>query len=516
MSLDNINSPALYTQGRRLKASLKFPLAESKHISSPNDLQWETRCFGAILTLSGISGPGFSVNDIVSGATSGRQGKITAINGSSITIDNYQTDNSWQDAETISNNSGTPTTATLVTHDSGSDHKYDYTTSSVKLKVGTEVGQRVIRQMAMYPPYFSGFEPEIEQTFVMSLKEGITQRVFVGDDLNGQGLLLDGRVASFFVRSNAGDLIPDDYKIVYQVNSGASAVESWENGKGINFHQDAQIQEITYKWLGFGNSELHYVENGQKILACRIQHAGKQGEQINKVFMRVPSLPARFEIEVSATQQEPTELICVCVNYSAEGGSLFPGIEFGMPRITDIRERSISDTDGVCLIGLVSLKNAWPAENADYGIPANAPNRKTWRYLSHTVRARSKNIFVQLVHIHGLRSVTIGGAVVLYSNLPWISEDDSSAMQYLQWGNPGEMTTWDAEHTHYISSPEFIIPTVGGGGGSAKGTSEFINYHSTISQNYESNRSECFGIVAKVSEVGTAQVSWGMEGIEVE
>ena len=496
----NIDNDSLYTQSGRIKSSHKYPLFESKHISSGNEAQWETRCYGAIIVHGGATGPGFIVGQTITGGTSGKKGIITAIDGNSLTYYNYQTNNLFTNGEAISNNvTPTPTTAVITTSNTGSTHYHDYNTASVRLQVGLLAGQKTIRQMLFYPPYFSGFEPTIEQTFKMTLKDGVHQKVFVGDDLNGVGLWLKGRVAYFFIRSNTSGS-PVETELVPQI-AEPNYTEFWEDGQGVIFNENAQIQEIVFKWLGFGMATLSYVQNDKKVLCAFIQHAGKS----NKVFMRTPSLPARFEIENITNQTSNTELHVVCVNYSSEGGSIFPGLELSVPPIAAARQRTIASTSGVVPIGLVRLKNGWPT---------GKPNRKTWRFLDYQVSATSNNTWFELLHIHGLKNVTINGVVTAANDIPWVSFSDISAMEYFQGGVGAEMTALVAEMIHTII-PTFIISGVGQNGQSATNPSEFVNAHAYISQNYESDNSQLFAVFAKV-ESGSAGVWWHMSGIEVE
>jgi len=513
----NIDNDALYTQAGRQKTSLKFPLFESKHISSSNELQWETRVWGAKITYGSLVGS-FQANEIfeeevtLGGAKTGKRGYINADTGTVLT---YDTTHSSMPIGG-SNNDFTNTyyirgltsgaTAQITNHNTGSDHYYDYNTSSVRLVCGTGATDKVVRQMILYPPYFSGFEPTVEQTFELDLKTDVEQEVCVGDELNGMGLKVKGNLIYFFTRSNTSGSA-DESLVPRLAETGYAKL--WKDGKGIKF-ENAQIQKIVYKWLGYGSQQLYYVQNNKEVLCAEVTHVDNE----ETVYMRTPSLPARFMIKNTAAQTASTEMRIVCVNYSSEGGVLFPGLEFGIPPLPYFGavdnlnpELSLANTDGTngwCLLGLVSLKNEWPT---------GKPNRKTWRWLEDSISVSTKNVIYQLVHIHELRSITPkGGAATAYQNIVWKSVDGNSAVQYYY----GIITAWSASHLHGLGSPRRVLALVGGAGTDVKGSSEFVNAHSTISQNYESKNSQCFAIIAKTLEVGTATVTWGLSGIEVE
>lgn len=529
----NIDNDALYTQSGRQKVSLKFPLFESKHISSANELQWETRVWGAIINHGTPIGT-FQVNEIFEeetggGVKTGKRGYIKSKTASSITYDTTHSsmplggsNNKFTNGNTIRGlTSGA--TAVITNCNTGSDHRHDYYTSSIRLQVGLNNGDKVIRQMALYPPYFSGFEPTIEQTFELDLKDGVRQRIFTGDDLNGIGLKIEGRLAYFYIRTNGPgkEGTPGTVKEEPLVPRFAEAGNTlkWKDGRGINFER-AQIQKVVYKWLGYGAGQLYFVQDNKEVLCAEISHV----DQEDDVYMRTPSLPARFEIENFTAQTSATEMRVVCVNYSSEGGVLFPGLEFGIPPLpyfgavsNNNPELSLANTDGTngwCLLGLVSLRNNWPLQNTQEGIPAGLPNRKTWRWLDDAISVSGKNVIYQLVHIHELRTITTktGPTNYTYDAIPWVGVDGGSAVQYFY----GIITAWTASHLHGIGSPRRVLALVGGAGTGIEGSSEFVNAHSTISQNYESKCSQCFGIIAKTLETGTAVVTWGISGIEVE
>lgn len=456
----NINDSSLYTQSNRLKVSQKYPQFESKHISSANDPQWMRRIWGAIINHGVVTGPGFQVGELfyeetLASVKTGKRGYISAKTASQITYNTTHSsmplggsNNDFTDTyRIVGETSGS--TAIITNHDTGSHHYYDYYTSSVRLKVGLNSGDRAISHSTRYIPYFSGFEPNIEQTFDLTPRIGIDCYVIFGDDLNGVGLWLNGLTPYFIIRSNV---------------SGTPQIRKfeqsrWISGHGIDFRY-AQIQGVRFKWLGYGSVLISYVIDGNQYDVAKINNAGI----VDSIFMRTPTLPVWYEIVNTTAQTESTELRIVCSQVSSEGGERLPGLEFSAVR-TLKNARTNPATAGIHPNFAIRLKNAWPT---------GQPNRKIVEFIDMEFTAKTNDGTGILYHVHNPITMTA----------TWQSVDDTSAVEYST-----DISAITAEHMHQIQATDMLAGQAGKGGASSL-DSTFINNHKYICQNYESKNSE--------------------------
>lgn len=464
----------MITRGGRLKVSTKHPLYESKHISSALDPRFESRVWSAIINHGAVTGAGFGVGNLFKGSTSGLLGIITGKTASSLTYNTTGTgvanNNNFVDGETITDQTN-GSTATITNHNTGAHHYYDYNTSSVRLAVGTLQGQRVVRQSTRYIPYFSGFEPEIEQTFKCDPKTGVSFRVFFGDDLNGCGVWIDGLTPKIFIRSNTSGS-PVDSTI---------PESAWLDGQGTDWSK-AHISRGIFKWLGYDRYTLDLVIDGNLTRIIKKDHAGF----VTDPYMRTPTLPVRWEIENTANTASPTELREVCANVSSEGGAEIPGDEYSAS-LPLRNKRAVTGVNMVPLMA-VRLKNEFPT---------GKQNRRTVKFKDCEFTAQTNNATIFIFHAHDPITITGGSWVDTYM--------ENSGVEY----NIG-ITDFTAMHLHLIQTID-VLSGQAGKGGQAGVEVNILNNHSFLSQNYESNNSQCFVAFGLVEDLlQTANISGHM------
>jgi len=485
-----INDKLSYTTAGRLKTSNQYPIFEMKHISNALETQMSTRIYGAIINHGTPVGAGFQVGEVITGGTSGMKGTITAVGSGNITYNNtvdYSATgggtvgypNNWADGETVTGGTS-GTTATVTDHDTGAHCYYDYNTSSVRLKVGTLPGQKVIRQSMRYNPYFPSFEQSPTQTTTIEYKDNVKQYIVYGDSEDALGLMIDGQIPKVVLRSNVSGS-PQEI---------TREQPKWVDGHGLDL-QYGQILSSYLKWLGYGNAGVDMTIDGVDRELWEFLTAGK----LDDVYMRSPSKPVSWHIENTGTTISPTELREVCAVVQSEGGYILPGIEFSADipfrgaEVGQSAERTINSATFTPLMA-IRLK-------ANY--PAGKPNRKTIRLLDAVFGARSDDISIRMYHVHGLTSC----------NGTWSDVDDSSVVEYNT-----TLTSYTAMHKHLVQ-PASVYSSLGGGGGISDAPIDVLNNHSYINQNYESDNSELI-IAEVVTRTGSAAITGHMTWIESE
>lgn len=479
---NQIERPMAWTSSGRLKTSNQYPLHESKHTSSALDPLFQRRLTGAIINHGAVTGAGFQVGEVITGSTSGMKGTITAVAAGNITYTNTVNyaaggggtvgyPNNWTTSETITGGTS-GSTAALTNCNTGAHYYYDYNTSSVRLSVGTLAGQRVISQSSRVIPYFPGFEQSPTMTSVPSPKVGVDQYVMYANQYNGIGLYLNGLTPYVLLRTNTSGSVSDANKI---------PMADWLDGNSIEF-SNSQIQSMYLKWLGYGNVGLLFVIEGVEYLVYEFKFAG----EVDDVYMRTASLNLRWEILNTIDTASSTELREVCGMVQSEGGYVLPGVEFsaGIPvRGADAgqsSERTINSSTFVPVMG-VRPKSAFPV---------GKPNFKVIKIIDAVLGARADDVSFRVYHVHGLISC----------NGTWSSRDADSAMEYNT-----TLTSYTALHKHLVQSGTVYAGT-GNSGNLTEASLSLLNYHSVLSQNYESDNGELM-IIEVVTRTGTAYVT---------
>lgn len=488
---NQIDRPLAWTSSGRLKTSNQYPLYESKHTSGALDPLFHRRLTGAIINHGVITGAGFQVGEVITGATSGMKGTITAVTSGKITytnIVNYAAGgggtvgypNNWTISEIITGGTS-GTTAALTNCNTGAHYYYDYNTSSVRLSVGTLVGQRVVSQSSRTIPYFPNFEQSPTMTSVPSPKIGVDQYVMYANQYNGIGLYLNGLTPYVLLRTNTSGSVSDANKI---------PMSDWIDGNSIEF-SNSQIQSMYLKWLGYGNVGIIFVIEGYEYLAYEFKFAG----QVDDVYMRTASLSLRWEIVNTADTTSSTELREVCGMVQSEGGNAISGTEFSVDipvrgaSANQSSERTINSSTFVPLMAY-RLK-------ANY--PDSKPNFKLAKLIDAVVGARSDDVSFRLYHVHGL--ISCNGA--------WSSRDEDSGVEYNT-----TLTSYTALHKHLIQAGT-VYTAVGQAGGLKEVETSVLNYHSTISQNIESDNSELI-VLEVVTRAGSSNITGHLSYLESE
>jgi hypothetical protein len=463
----------------RLKVSSPFGIYESKQIHNRGITEWEERIWGAIIVHGVVTGAGFQVGETITGVTSGETGTITQVNAGSI-VYSIKEGNDFVDGETITGGTSL-STAVVTTHNTGSDIVYNYDRSSTSLKVGTAIGDRVVRQTVRYFPYVPGKSHHITMTGIKALgKVGLRQYMMYGDDLNGIGYCLDDVVLSILTRTSTTGSIVDTL-----IPQSAWNIDKLD-GSGISGitldPEKSQIDGFDFQWLGVGRVRFSFNIGGKSIIVHEINHANVD----DVVYMKTPTLPVRYEIVNTGATASASTLEQICCSVSSDGGYLLHGFESssGNPitsRVAVTTRRPIF---------AIRLKN---------NFTAGKPNRRDFRLINWFANAKTNAGLFELVHVHG----------VISSTATWTDNGAYSAIEYST-----DISALTAMEYHVVQRA-IAESGVGVVSSSAMMSSEFVNNHSFISQNFESTGSQMFVIYA-TSEAGTCNALAGITGIESE
>ena len=477
----------LLTITGRLKVSNEFPLFETKNIDDDNPSTWDTRIFGSIINHGAVTAGPFVVGDVITGATSGLKGTITAVTPTSVTYDNTDLTtgatvpyrNDFQDGVDIITGSISGASALVLDHDTGAHSFFDYDTASVRLQTGTVAGQRVFRQTTRPFPYFPIFQQNIYQTYDLEPMENKVQIVIFGDDLNGTGLYLDGLEPFALTRSNTSGSVVDN--LIPQ--------KKWIDGRS-NTLVKGQIQSIKFRWLGYGNRIMSFQIAGKDYVAIKEKTAGF----FETVFMRTPTLPLRCEIRNKATAAAISNMRQVCCGVSTDGGNVIPGLEYSKG-ISLFNSRTISGA-GWHPLFLIRPKNEYPI---------GKPNRRTTKYLDVNLTTRANDCTAEVRHIHNpllLDSGPIDAGT-------WVSVGDHSGFEINT-----TVATLTAKDMHTIQIID-LISGQAGKGGTGDVDAKLITNHGFISQNPESDNGQMYGVFIELEDpVKACLVSGHFSGIE--
>jgi len=442
----------------RLRTGQPFGVYESKLISTRKREHWEERLWGVILAHGTVTGPAFVVGNTVTGGTSGMTGTITAVGTGNITVS--VKNNDWTDGETLTS---ATSSAALTTHNTGADLTYNYYSASCTLSVGTVIGQRVVRQTDRYFPYVAGYSQLINMTETFgAAKVGLRQTVMYGDDLNGYGLVLDNLTLNILLRTNTSGTAVDT--LIPQSTWNIDKLDGTGNSRVTLDPTKSQISGFDFQWLGVGRRRVALNIDGQLIAVHAINHAN----HATGVYMRTPTLPVRYEIENKATTASASSLEQICCSVMSEAGYALPGEEFSVSH-TWAQERTISTRAPVLAL---RLKTAFPT---------GQPNRRQLRYLDIQGFTRLNDTMFELVHVHNPLTMTATWADV---------DTGSSGAEYSV-----DISALTAEHFHVVQ--HLHVPASAGDKSNAVDiTSEMVNQHSYVTQNFESDNSQMFVIYA--------------------
>ena len=316
-------------------------------------------------------------------------------------------------------------------------------------------------------------------TFVIGTqKKDVVQEVGLYDDLNGL----------FLRQTNAGKSL-----VIRSSTSGAPVdtvfpQEDWNKDRldgtgpsGVTLDLTKfQIFPFDYQWLGGGRVRFVFSINGEYI----ITHEENYANVLPGVFMRTPSLPLRYALYNTAETVSPTTMDAICSSIATEGKSIIPGYEYSVTR--GIVKKTVDNSRLVPVLA-IRLKNEFPA---------GRPNRRIARYLQGVaISFGNQDAHIQIQHVH--EPLDVWGPVV---GIPAIWSDvQDSGLEFSD-----DIDSFIGSPVHPVIDTDALVGA-GNRPVTVPLTSEFINLHSFLSQNFASDNSELIVISAQAHS-GTADI----------
>lgn len=358
---------------------------------------------------------------------------------------------------------------------------YTYARSSTYLATTTASGDRALRQSVRYVPYVPGKGNVI----IMTGKFGtgianVNQYIGYGDDLDGLFFTYQGASFGILTRTSTSGAAVDTF--VAQSSWNIDVMDG-TGPSGVTIDPTKmQIYIIDFQWLGVGRVRFSVDIDGVQYIVHEVNNANSA----TVVYMKTPTLPVRYEVINTGAAVSSTTMEQVCCSVASDGGYSLPGFEYSAGNLITAKRAVTTRTP----IFAIRLKSAWPT---------GQPNRVTARFLDSSGLALTNNCEIEIVHVHGPSGITA----------TWTSADDSSAVEYST-----DISAVTPTHAHTIQQA-YLVAGVSGKGGSADVTSEYIDEHAYISQNFDSTNSAML-VVYATAETGTSDVCAHITWLEVQ
>ena len=195
--------------------------------------------------------------------------------------------------------------------------------STIKLEVGTNNGDSVIRETLRTMPYQPGKSLLIMNTFAMGTpKANVIQRVGYFSSNNGIYFENDSGTNYLVLRSSVtGNVVETkveqtDWNIDKFDGEGYSGQGSQEeHTTGLNVTK-TNLLWMDIEWLGVGDVRCGFLVDG----ILKTAHVFHNDNRNDTVYMRSAILPLRYEIENKGTTNSNTAMRQICSTVISEGG----------------------------------------------------------------------------------------------------------------------------------------------------------------------------------------------------
>lgn len=479
------NGPNIDVSGR-LRVSEPFGVIENKNITGRNRNQWNEIISGVILTYDTLVGGPFTAGEEIRGTGDLLPiGIINSDNGSNTMSLDVEHHDFTVGMTVTGQDSGA--TASLLTTNSGSDIQHNYDHGAVDLKVGTGAGDFAFRQTyrsAAYIPFKSNY-PTL--TFKMApQKTNVIQRAGAFNDLDGLFIEVTDSDIAFVVRSSTSGtafdtrITQNDWNID-RLDGGASG---GPNPSGIIIDMSkVQLFACPFLWQGVGPIYFGFHINDE-IKYC---HVVRTSNVADVAWARNPSLPIRYEIRNTGITSSPTTMEEICGVISSEGGFTLPGFEFTSN--AGITKRSVDNTDFHPIFA-IRLKKEFPAGKR---------NARSAKFIEAFAHVSTNDALILVRHLHSPIDIVA----------TWSDVGGDSAVEFST-----DITAATGRPFHTING-EYIPTSQGNKPAADSISSQFINLHSFLNQNYNSDNSEIFVIYGR-SITGTSNILSGITHIEFD
>lgn len=351
--------------------------------------------------------------------------------------------------------------------------------ASVTLSATSSVSY-TIHQSKMYHHYMPGKSQAILSSFVFGTAlSGSTKRTGYFDDYNGIFLEQDATGSlQFVIRSATNGTGSIQETRVKQANWN---VNTLLNGDIVLDVTKTQLLYIDFQWLAVGRVRCGFVFKGVTVICHVFDHTNV----LTVPYMQSPNLPIRCEVSQSLTTASKMEQICSTV--VSEGGYAESGRAFSVSNETF---RSLASGATLPILA-IRLKNSYNG----------MPNRAFIRIQQASVFTDQQTVRYSLVKLPSGSALTTSSA--------WIPVDSNSVVE---WNSGSVYTGGSTLLTGFVGAnslnPNQANPLVQTQAG-------VTNKQNFITQNYLSNDSEIYLVVAKNMTANTTNVGGTMLWSEI-
>jgi len=189
--------------------------------------------------------------------------------------------------------------------------------SEMQLNVGTASGDHALRQTLNYFHYAAGQSMMIRLTGVLgSGKTNLDSCCGYYDDNNGLVFRVSDGVFQVGIRSDISGSVVETW--VNQDNFNIDKMDGTGESGIILDLDKTQIFQIEYQWLGVGSVTMSVHINGNQYYLHRFDNANIS----DKVYMRTPHLPVRYEIMNTGVTASASTVSQICTQVANEGKSI--------------------------------------------------------------------------------------------------------------------------------------------------------------------------------------------------
>lgn len=354
--------------------------------------------------------------------------------------------------------------------------------ASVTLSATTS-GSYAIHQTKMYHHYMPGKSQVILSSFVFgSAVSGSTKRTGYFDDFNGIFLEQDATGSlQFVIRSATNGTGSITEERVKQENWN---VNTLLDGDFILDLTKTKLLYIDFQWLAVGRVRCGFVHKGITVICHVFDHTNTY----DVAYMQNPNLPIRCEIRNSVNTVVASAMEQICATAISEGGYTEAGRAFS---ISNESFRSLTSGSTLPVLA-IRLKN-----NIN-----GLPNRSFVRIQEAATFTDQQTIRYTLRKLPSGSALTTGSA--------WVSVDPQSTVEY----NDSATAVTDGQIllTGFVGANSLNVNQANPLVQNQAGVSNKQNF---IAQNYDSNNSEVYVLVAKNMTANTTNVGGTMLWSEI-
>lgn len=354
--------------------------------------------------------------------------------------------------------------------------------ASVTLSATTS-GSYAIHQTKMYHHYMPGKSQTVLSSFVFGAAiSGSTKRTGYFDDYNGIFLEQDATGSlQFVIRSATNGTGSITEERVKQENWNVNTLESGEFTLDVT---KTQLFYVDFQWLAVGRVRCGFVHKGVTVICHVFDHTNI----FDKAYMQNPNLPVRCEVRNSVTTGIASTMEQICSTVVSEGGYSEAGKAFS---VSNESFRSLTSGSSLPVLA-IRLKNN----------VGGLPNRSFVRIQEAAVFTDQQTVRYTLLKLPSGSAITTGSA--------WISADAQSTVEYnvsATATNGGQilLTGFVGANSLNINQANPLVQNQAG----------VSNKQNFITQNYGSNDSEIYVLVAKNMTANSTNVGGTMLWSEI-